>query len=139
MGAGALAAEAEGPLVVPCVTRWAAKCCANFAAKKILQIFIVVVVVTVHRDAVALEFAAHVETGPRKQDCPSVPASGALTTLRRSEDAGVSGERGGQKSKPLMQVPSRGRNLGLLLFLLSLGVVTMKMRRSHESLSELRT
>jgi hypothetical protein len=38
----------------------------------ILQIFIVVVVPTVHRDAlaVALQFAAHVETGPRKQGCP---------------------------------------------------------------------
>jgi hypothetical protein len=32
----------------------------------------VVVVQTVHRDAlaVALQFAAHVETGPRKQGCP---------------------------------------------------------------------
>lgn len=50
-----------------------------------------------HRDAVALQFAAHVETGPRKQDCPPVLASGALTTLRRSEDAGVSGERGAKK------------------------------------------
>jgi hypothetical protein len=44
--------------------------------EKILQIFIVVVVQTVNRDAlaVALQFAAHVETGPRKQGCPSVPA-----------------------------------------------------------------
>jgi hypothetical protein len=73
----------------------------------------VVVVQTVHRDAlaVALQFAAHLETGPRKQGCSSVPASrasdrpaqpaqpatasqeGLDNTPPFREDAGVSGER----------------------------------------------
>ena len=77
-----------------------------------------------HRDAlaVALQFAAHVETGPRKQGCPSVPASRALTTLRRSgKMLGSWGERRGQKSKPLMQVPSKGEEFWAFAFLLSLG------------------
>lgn len=70
-----------------------------------------VVVQTVHRDAlaVALQFAAHLETGPRKQGCSSVPASrasdrpaspaspasqeGLDNTPPFREDAGVSGER----------------------------------------------
>ena len=76
--------------------------------EKILQIFIVVVVQTVHVDAlaVALQFDTHVETGPRKQGCPpvpavlAIPASRALTTLRRSgKMLGSRGREGVEKAR----------------------------------------
>jgi hypothetical protein len=47
--------------------------------------------------------------------------SGLDNTPPFREDAGVSGERRGQKTKPLMQVPSKGEEFWAFAFLLSLG------------------
>jgi hypothetical protein len=98
---------------------------------KILQLFIVVVVQTVHRDApaVALQFAAHVETGPRKQELSlssiEFQRVGLDNTPPFREDAGVPGERRGQKSKPSMQVPSKGEEFWAFAFYQVWEVVTM--------------
>jgi hypothetical protein len=90
----------------------------------------VVVAQTTHRDvfAVALQFAAHVETGPRKQGCPpvpavlAIPASRALTTLRRSgKMLGSRGREGVKKQAFNASSVKGGRNFGLFAFSLSLG------------------
>jgi len=95
--------------------------------EKILQIFIVVVVQTVHVDAlaVALQFDTHVETGPRKQGRPSVPASRAcraLTTLGRSGKMLGDSGREGAKKQAFNASSVKGGGISGFCFFTKLGV-----------------